>query len=63
MCGGVTVDPGDWVFGDQDGIIVGTQAEFEQALPTAEAIVQLEEMAVEEVRSSEAGAIRATLIY
>lgn len=32
MCGGVTVDPGDWVFGDNDGIIVGTRQEFEEVV-------------------------------
>lgn len=46
-CGGVAVDPGDWVFGDADGIIVGTRSEIEPLLPTAEAIVRNEEAAVE----------------
>lgn len=45
-CGGVAVDPGDWVFGDADGIIVGSRAEIEPLLPTAEAIVRNEEAAV-----------------
>jgi 4-hydroxy-4-methyl-2-oxoglutarate aldolase len=45
-CGGVAVDPGDWVFGDADGIIVGSRAEIEPLLPTAEAIVRNEDAAV-----------------
>jgi len=38
QCGGVAVNPGDVVFGDDDGLIVASLAELEQALPTAEAI-------------------------
>ena len=51
-CGGVPVDPGDWVFGDSDGVIVGSRAEFEACLDTAEAIVRNEEAAVVQPRST-----------
>ncbi|MFN8500111.1 MAG: RraA family protein [Anaerolineae bacterium] len=37
-CGGVTVSPGDIVFGDDDGVIVATRAELEPLIPLAEAI-------------------------
>ena len=33
---------GDWVFGDADGIIVGSRAEIEPLMDTAEAIVRNE---------------------
>ncbi len=37
-CGGVTVNPGDIVFGDDDGLVVATLGELSQALPIAEEI-------------------------
>ena len=37
-CGGVTVAPGDIIFGDDDGVIVATVAELEELIPLAEAI-------------------------
>ena len=37
-CGGVTVNPGDILFGDDDGIIVATAAELASALAIAEEI-------------------------
>lgn len=37
-CGGVTVNPGDIVFGDEDGVIIATAAELASALPLAEEI-------------------------
>ncbi len=37
-CGGVTVTPGDIVFGDDDGIAVISEAELQALLPTAQAI-------------------------
>ena len=41
-CGGVVVDPGDLVFGDDDGIIVATADQFEALLDQAEAIARAE---------------------
>jgi 4-hydroxy-4-methyl-2-oxoglutarate aldolase len=38
QCGGVAVNPGDVIFGDDDGVIVASQAELERILPTAETI-------------------------
>lgn len=37
-CGGVIVNPGDLVFGDDDGVIVGSPEEFSRLLPLAEAV-------------------------
>jgi len=43
-CGGVIVSPGDIVFGDDDGLVVGTHEQFEAALPIAEQIQHKEEL-------------------
>lgn len=42
MCGGVTVNPGDIVFGDSDGVLVGSAETFATCLPDAENIVAVE---------------------
>ena len=42
-CGGVTVHPGDLLFGDDDGIVVATHDEFAALLDRAEAIAATEE--------------------
>lgn len=41
-CGGVRVDPGDWVYGDDDGVLVGSEAELLAALPRAQEIQRAE---------------------
>jgi 4-hydroxy-4-methyl-2-oxoglutarate aldolase len=41
--GGVEVRPGDLLLGDDDGIVVGSVAEFEAAIEQAEAIQRGEE--------------------
>ncbi|MGE0859880.1 MAG: RraA family protein [Gammaproteobacteria bacterium] len=41
-CGGVVVNPGDVVLGDEDGIVVATAAEFAALVPTARAIEERE---------------------
>lgn len=40
--GGVTVSPGDFVLGDDDGVVVCSQAELREWLPKAEAIQRVE---------------------
>jgi 4-hydroxy-4-methyl-2-oxoglutarate aldolase len=45
-CGGVTVNPGDVIFGDDDGIVVATERELAEVIPVAETIQQKEEAAV-----------------
>ena len=46
-CGGVPVNPGDVVFGDQDGVIVATADELAALIPAAEAIRDNEAVALE----------------
>jgi RraA family protein len=42
VCGGVEVRPGEILFGDGDGLIVGTEREFADALPAAEEVERRE---------------------
>ncbi|MCK5150509.1 MAG: RraA family protein [Candidatus Thorarchaeota archaeon] len=39
VCGGVTVSPGDLIFGDGDGVVVIPQARIEEVLISAEEVV------------------------
>lgn len=41
-CGGVTVNPGDILVGDDDGIVVASEAEFAKLVPTAREIERKE---------------------
>ena len=41
-CGGVTVNPGDIVVGDDDGIVIATAAEFIELVPKAREIERIE---------------------
>lgn len=52
-CGGVTVSPGDVVFGDDDGIVVVAPADLPRLLPAARAIRRAEEEAVRRMRAGE----------
>ena len=45
-CGGVSVDPGDILFGDEDGVIVASAEEFAEGIPIAEEIQRKEEYAL-----------------
>lgn len=49
-CGGVLVNPGDVIFGDDDGLIVASMAELERIVPVAEAIQRMEENALARTR-------------
>ncbi|HUL67389.1 MAG TPA: RraA family protein [Burkholderiaceae bacterium] len=42
QCGGVTVQPGDVVFGDDDGIVVASQAQIAGLIEAAESIQRIE---------------------
>lgn len=42
QCGGVVVQPGEYLFGDDDGIVVGTEKEFSEILESAEAVQNAE---------------------
>lgn len=42
-CGGVKVEPGDIIFGDEDGLIVASESELTELIPAAEALQAKEE--------------------
>src|SRR5262249_51378599 len=42
VCGGVSVQPGDIVIGDRDGVVVVTEAELLALLPKAEEVQRTE---------------------
>lgn len=42
-CGGVKVEPGDIIFGDEDGLIVASESELIELIPAAEALQTKEE--------------------
>ncbi len=53
QCGGVTVNPGDIVFGDEDGIIVASAAELAELLPFAEQIEARERAVIARLQAGE----------
>jgi 4-hydroxy-4-methyl-2-oxoglutarate aldolase len=50
-CGGVEVAPGDFLVGDDDGIVVGTSAEIEAAIAAAEALQATERSILAGIRT------------
>ena len=50
QCGGVVVNPGDWVIGDEDGVVVIPAAKLSSALETAERLVEAERKIARAVR-------------
>ena len=48
-CGGVGVDPGDLVFGDDDGLVVGNDEQFAHLIPLAEQIKASEQRIMDQV--------------
>ena len=53
QCGGVAVNPGDVIFGDDDGLIVASTAELERILPVAEEIQSKELAALARMREGD----------
>ncbi len=53
QCGGVTVNPGDVIFGDDDGVVVATEKELAELIPIAENIQQVEETALARMNEGE----------
>ena len=49
-CGGVTISPGDVLYGDDDGIVVATASELAALLPAAELIKNNEKRTIAAVR-------------
>ncbi len=60
-CGGVAVDPGDIIFGDDDGVVVATENDFADLIPVAETIQEKEETAL--VRMSKGDSLLAMLNF
>ncbi len=58
-CGGMVVHPGDWLVGDDDGVVVIPAARLEEALETATRIVQAEKRIAKAIQ---AGVDVATLL-
>lgn len=52
-CGGVKVNPGDVLFGDDEGIVVATSAELSELVPLAEEIQQKEAVALTRMNKGE----------
>lgn len=50
QCGGVVVCPGDWVVGDEDGVVVVPRAKIEQAIATAESILIAEKEIARQIK-------------
>ena len=53
VCGGVVVNPGDIVFGDNDGIVVATEDEISDVIPLAEEIQKNEATLMKRMKSGE----------
>jgi len=58
--GGVTVNPGDIVFGDADGIVTADVATLQELLPLAQAIVQTETVVRQRLETGGASLERLT---
>jgi len=50
-CGGVVVNPGDWVVGDEDGVVVVPQARLEEVIATARRILAAEARISRQIRA------------
>jgi 4-hydroxy-4-methyl-2-oxoglutarate aldolase len=53
VCGGVTVEPGDVVIGDRDGIVVVSESELLTLLPRAEEVPRTEAAVIERLERGE----------
>jgi RraA family protein len=52
-CGGQVVQPGDWLVGDDDGVVVIPQARLEEAVEKAGRIVEAEKKIAKAIRKGE----------
>jgi RraA family protein len=53
VCGGVTIRPGDWLFGDRDGIVVLADDELHRLLARAETIQAAEGVVLQRIERGE----------
>lgn len=51
QCGGVAVNPGDWVVGDDDGVVVVTSARLSEAIKQAQKLLKVEKDIEKAVRA------------
>ncbi|MFN0101507.1 MAG: RraA family protein [Bryobacteraceae bacterium] len=51
QCGGVVVNPGDWLVGDQDGVVAIPAARLDEAIETAKKILQAEARIARAIRA------------
>ncbi len=51
QCGGVVVNPGDWLVGDEDGVVVIPTARLNEAMETAKKILQAESRIARAIRA------------
>lgn len=50
QCGGVVVNPGDWVVGDEDGVVVIPSGRMDSVLETAVKLVEVEKQIDQQIR-------------
>jgi RraA family protein len=50
-CGGVVVNPGDWLVGDEDGVVVIPRARLEETMAMAEKILKAEARMAAQIRA------------
>ena len=50
-CGGMVVHPGDWLVGDDDGVVVIPVGQLEETIEKAERIVRAEKKIAKAIRS------------
>lgn len=51
QCGGVVVNPGDWLIGDDDGVVVIPLSRLDQAIETAKKILNAERLIARAIRA------------
>lgn len=59
-CGGVVVHPGDWIVGDEDGVVVVPSSQLARVLETAQQLLRVEKAIYLEIRQ---GKDIATLLH
>ena len=52
-CGGVAVTPGDWLVGDDDGVVVIPLARLTEAVDTASCIIEAEKRIAKAIRAGQ----------
>ena len=53
QCGGVVVNPGDWLVGDEDGVVAIPAARLQDAIQSAERILEAESRIAKAIRAGE----------